>query len=139
MFAGVWCAGEGWGGCNYYRPAALDTGYNQKPTFEKRESPHMSPAARATCPAAGDGRSHAAGDSGHVCPPHNQSRCYPRLVKTLGCCCCVLPWRSPGPPLADTDEGPGGQGGHLKITRQLTEERRYKYLASSVLQFLKVF
>ena len=46
----------------------------------------MSPAARATCPAAGDGRSHAAGDSGHVCPPHNQSRCYPRLVKTLGCC-----------------------------------------------------
>ena len=28
-----------------------------------------------------------------------------------------------------------GQGGHLKITRQLTEETRYKYLASSVLNF----
>ena len=35
--------------------------------------------------------------------------------------------------------GQAGQGGHLKITRQLTEERRYKYLASSVLQFFKVF
>ena len=68
----------------------------------------MSPAARVTCPAAGDGKSHAAGDSAATCVHLITSpgvTLYPRLVKTLGCCWgCVLAWHR-GPPLADTDEG----------------------------------
>ena len=87
----------------------LDTIKNQLLKKEKAPgAPYMSPAARVTCPAAGDGKSHAAGDSAATCVHLITSpgvTLYPRLVKTLGCCWgCVLAWHR-GPPLADTDEG----------------------------------
>ena len=84
----------------------LDTIKNQ--LLKKEKAPYMSLAARVTCPAAGDGKSHAAGDSAATCVHLITSpgvTLYPRLVKTLGCCWgCVLAWHR-GPPLADTDEG----------------------------------